>query len=533
MKTISETQAQKIHPEWARPVSTQLRTPIGKKTPTPRILYVTPEISKISPLMCAGAENIHVKSGGLADVSATVVENLMQSGADVHLAIPNYRNLFRSGEKGHPAQSIQTDPKSRVHFAEDCAFYRRTGAYHGNSDELRGAAIAFQREIINHIIPKVRPDIVHCNDWMTGLIPAACKKLGIKTLFTIHNIHRERTTLAEIEGKGIDASEFWELLHYENFPASFSDAYHHNSIDLLSSAIQNADYVSTVSPTFLEEIIHNRHGRLPPSIQWDLRVKIDSDYAGGILNAPDATYDPALDKALFKNYDHTNHREGKSKNKLELQGRLGLEENPSAPLFFWPSRLDPVQKGCQLLTEILYQITADYHADGLQLAIIGDGCFQQHFHDIVARHGMRDRVAVMNFDEDLSRLAYAGSDFVLMPSSYEPCGLPQMVGARYGSLPIAHNTGGLHDTVSQLSTDHATGNGFLFDYFDTGGLRWAIDQAMAFHHSPGAVCESAVSRIMREATTRFSNQAMCEQYATIYRKLNLDNTKDSQKTTEP
>lgn len=487
--------------------------------PRPRILYVTPEISRISPLMGQGSERLRVKSGGLADISATLVENLVQEGADVHLAIPNYRNIFRNGEGDNHDSAICSDPRSRVHLAEDCSFYRRTGAYHGNPDELRGAAIAFQREIINHIIPQVRPDIVHCNDWMTGLIPAACKKLGIKTLFTIHNIHRERTTLAQIETKGIDASEFWDLLHYENYPGSFEECYHDNRIDLLSSAIENADFVNTVSPTFLEEIIHNRHGRLPPSTQWDLRVKIDSGYASGITNAPDESYDPLQDGALATNYDHANHRQGKSGNKRELQERLGLSVNGNAPVFFWPSRLDPVQKGCQLLTEILFRITEDYRGDGLQLVTVGDGCFQGHFHNIVARHGLRDRVAVMDFDEDLARLAFGGSDFVLMPSSYEPCGLPQMIGARYGTLPIAHNTGGLHDTVSQLSDDRSTGNGFVFDHFDSCGLRWAIDQAMAFHRSPRDIREATIGRIMRESANRFSTGAMCRQYSAIYQKL--------------
>jgi starch synthase len=495
--------------------------------PKPRILYITPEISRIPAFMCPGAERLRVRSGGLAEVCATLVENLVRDGADIHLAIPNYRNIFRNGEPKGDALAICDVSKSRIHLAEDCAFYRRSGAYHGSPDELRGAAIAFQREVINHIIPQVRPDIVHCNDWMTGLIPAACKKLGIKTLFSIHNIHRESTTLAEIESKGIDTSEFWDLLHYENYPGSFGDCYHHNPIDLFSSAIQNADFVSTVSPTFLEEIIHNRHGRLPACIQWDLRLKIDSGYASGILNAPDASYHPAQDGSLATQYDHANHRHGKGENKRKLQEQLGLSVNNNAPVFLWPSRLDPVQKGCQLLTEILYRITEDYAAEGLQIVTVGDGCFQGHFHDIVARHGLRDRVAIMDFDEDLARLAFGGSDFVFMPSSYEPCGLPQMIGARYGALPIAHNTGGLHDTVSQLADDHGTGNGFVFDHFDTGGLRWAIDQAMAFHQSPSDIREATINRIMQESADRFSTEAMYRQYSSIYQKLCQDKIAES------
>eukprot|EP00903_Cladosiphon_okamuranus_P003929 g3927.t1 len=196
--------------------------------------------------MCKRADSIRVKAGGLAEISATLLDSLIEGGADVHLALPHYRNLFQKGGSDCVTTEVNHDPDSRVHLAEDCAFYRRAGAYIGSPDEIRGAAIAFQREVINHIIPKVRPDIVHCHDWMTGLIPAACKKLGIKTLVTIHNTHSERTTLAEIENKGIDASEFWELLHYEYFPRSFASSYHHNAVDLLSSAIQSADFVNTI-----------------------------------------------------------------------------------------------------------------------------------------------------------------------------------------------------------------------------------------------------------------------------------------------
>ena len=507
--------------------SAPFRETLEGRPPRPRILYLTPEISRISPLMCPGAEHLRVKSGGLAEISATLVGSLIGDGADVHLAIPNYRRIFQNGEPDSNASEICNVPGSRIHLAEDCAFYRRTGAYHGSPDEIRNAAIAFQREVINHIIPKVRTDIVHCNDWMTGLIPAACRKLGIKTLFSIHNIHRESTTLAEIEGKGIDATEFWDLLHYQNYPGSFGECYHRNPIDLLTSAIRNADYVGTVSPTFLEEIIHDRHGRLPSSIQWDLRVKIDSGYASGILNAPDDSYNPAQDCSLAAKYDHLGHRQGKSSNKRELQERLGLNVNSNAPVFLWPSRLDPVQKGCQLLTEILFRITEDYRGDGLQLVTVGDGCFQRHLCDIVNSHGLRDRVAIMDFDEDLARLAFGGSDFVLMPSSYEPCGLPQMIGTRYGTLPVAHNTGGLHDTVHPLSEDLGTGNGFVFNHFDPNGLRWAIDQAMAFHRLPENIREAAVSRIMQESAGRFSAGVMCREYSAIYRKLAEDKSHTS------
>jgi len=483
----------------------------------PRILFVTPEISYVSPEMGPGAEHIRAKSGGMADISATLVNQLLEQGADVHLAIPHYRDLFNG--KGSAVLQSCLDGKSRVHLAEDRVFHQCVNAYHG---DLHESSLAFQREVINHIIPLVKPDIVHCNDWMTGLIPAACKKLGIKTVFTIHNIHRERTTLAEIENRGIDVSAFWESLQYEGFPYSFEQSFHHNAIDMLSSAIINADYVTTVSPTFLQEIIEGTHGELPESVQRDLRTKSKTGYAKGIVNSPDPSFSPADDEAITQPYNAETQHQSKAFNKVVLQKALGLTMNYEVPVFFWPSRLDPIQKGCQLLTHILYQIMHDYTDDGLQLVIVGDGPFQEHFHKIVEMHGLHHRVAVRDFDEALSRQAFAASDFVLMPSSFEPCGLPQMIGARYGTLPIAHKTGGLRDTVEHFGDDYTEGNGFVFDDFNSGGLRWAIDRAIDFHHLNGDTKSAIISRVMREAGLRFNKDAMFLPYATAYTLLAED-----------
>ena len=188
-------------------------------------------------------------------------------------------------------------------------------------------------------------------------------------------------------------------------------------------------------------------------------------------------------------------------------------------MLYWPSRLDPAQKGCELLAHILYDIVSAYWDDGLQLAVIADGPFQQHFRDIVARHGLRDRVAVTDFDERLSHLAYAASDFVLMPSHFEPCGLPQMIGCRYGSLPIVNNTGGLHDTVAHLNVEQCTGNGFVFETYDPGGLRCAIDQAMAFYRLPPKARESQVGRVMKESAEQFNHKVTAQQYFDLYEKM--------------
>ena len=134
-------------------------------------------------------------------------------------------------------------------------------------------------------------------------------------------------------------------------------------------------------------------------------------------------------------------------------------------------------------------------------------------------HGIANRVAVTDFSEDLSHQAYAGSDFIFMPSLFEPCGLPQMVSPKYGTLTIAHDTGGLHDTVDPLNTDAQTGNGFLFNNFDAGGLRWACDEAMKFYHLPAKIRESNLARIMTESKERFNHTTTASDYIKLYEKM--------------
>jgi starch synthase/alpha-amylase len=134
-------------------------------------------------------------------------------------------------------------------------------------------------------------------------------------------------------------------------------------------------------------------------------------------------------------------------------------------------------------------------------------------------HGIKDRVAVCEFDENLSRLAFAASDFILMPSLFEPCGLPQMIAPIYGSLPVARDTGGIHDTVTHLDIDNDTGNGFLFETYDSGGLFWAINQAMAFYRQPPKVREKQIKRIMIHAAKTFNHDVTARHYIDLYEKM--------------
>lgn len=471
--------------------------------------------------MGGGAECVAAKAGGLADVSAALISALVKRGADVHVALPNYRRLFNGSISHLHEEELRKYhrvlPDARIHLAQDRIFYYRDQIYSGYHDEAMRIALAFQREVINHIIPVVQPDLVHCNDWMTGLIPAMARRRGIKSLFTAHNIHTRDVPLRSIEETGIDAAEFWTYLFLTGMPwGGYEQARADLSVDLLASGIFAAHFVNTVSPRFLQEIVDGHHPMTPGPVRSEIRNKHAAGCASGILNAPDASYDPATDPALEHNYSPGDFPTGKAANKRALQQRLGLAVNPAAPILFFPSRLDPVQKGPQLLTDILHRTVMDYQESGLQVVVVADGPHLMWFHKIIGDFGLADRVAAVNFEEKLSRLAYAGSDFMLMPSLFEPCGLPQMVASIYGTLPVARATGGIADTVRPLDVEHSTGNGFLFEDYDPGGLRWGIDRAMEFFHSPWESREREIRRIMRESKREFSHDEVARQYMDRY-----------------
>lgn len=237
------------------------------------------------------------------------------------------------------------------------------------------------------------------------------------------------------------------------------------------------------------------------------------------LNAPEPSFSPEFDDALICKYSAKNHIFGKKKNKGYLQKTLGLIKDTRAPVFFWPSRLDPVQKGCQLLTDILFKVVSRYWDQNFEIIFIADGEFQRHFKEIVQFHNLSKRIAICGFNERLARLACGGSDFVLMPSRFEPCGLPQMIGPLYGSLPVAHDTGGIHDTVIHLDADRDTGNGFLFKTFDQGGLAWAIDQAMQFYVLPIKAKKRQINRIMMQSASKFNHRVTAQHYIALYEKM--------------
>ncbi len=489
----------------------------------PTVLVVTPEVTYLPQGMGNMSNQLVAKAGGLADVSAALINALFDQGADVHVALPDYREIFAA----HMAPALQKEigrirdkmPDERVHLAEDRAFFYLDSVYSNYGSENIKIALAFQREIINNILPYVRPDLIHCNDWMTGLIPAAARQMGIPCLFTIHNIHTVEALLDYIEDRGIDAAYFWQHLYYKHMAVEYEATRDTNPVDFLASGVFAAHFVNTVSPTFLNEIVAGRHAFVEPPLRQELSNKFWAECATGILNAPDPSYHPEKDEALVQTYGVKDHSSGKRANKRHLQDALGLVADDRAPVFFWPHRLDPVQKGCQLLAEILYDVVSKHWSDHLQIVFVANGEYKSVFQNIVSFHTLHSRVAVCDFDENLSRQAYAAADFILMPSRFEPCGLPQMIGPIYGTLPVAHDTGGIHDTVANLSATDNDGNGFLFEIYDSQGLSWAIDQAMAFFARPERERARQIGRIMRESRATFTHDVTARHYMDLYEKM--------------
>ena len=263
----------------------------------PRVLIVTPEVSYLPRGMGKITDYLSAKAGGLADVSAALITALFEQGADLHVAMPDYRALFNRRLPPPLRRGIKTIrnhlPEERVHLAQDRSFFYLNKVYTDNGWENTKIAISFQREIINNIIPAVQPDLIHCHDWMTGLIPAVARQIGIPCLFTIHNIHTVKSAIAAIEDRGIDTAEFWQNLYFEWAPDSYQQVRDYYPVDFLASGIFAADFVNVVSQTFLREVVQGKHPIIAAHIRQELTNKFEAGCAAGIQNSPDFSFNPS------------------------------------------------------------------------------------------------------------------------------------------------------------------------------------------------------------------------------------------------
>jgi len=472
-----------------------------------RILMVTPEVTFVPQKMGPGARSIAARAGGLGDICSAQIHGLFERGVDVYLAMPNYRNVFRKNGQRLPEIDIRSHrqemPGSRIHLAQDRSFFYHPKLFRNTDWDNIRLALAFQREVIYRIIPEVQPDLIHCFDWMTGLIPAMARSIGIPCVFTLYRLDSPRLSLATIEERGIDAAAFWEHGFYARMPLNYEETRETNPMDLLASGVFAADLVTALSRTFMDALTRAYCPKVQPLLREELGHKLRAGRLHAVPPAPDATFDPATDHALVRLYGPEGHYAGKAFNKLQLQETLGLPLDSTAPVGFWPTRLDGDRAGCRLMIDALAAILERSRDRRLQLVFVADGDFQETLRARIDRLQAWDRVAVCAFDAQRCRLAYAGSDFVLMPLQLDPCALPAMIGQRYGALPVAYDAGAIHDCVTHLNLSGDRGSGFLFETFDCNGMMWALDQAMGFYGQPAGVRAACVQRIMIDSLKRF------------------------------
>ncbi len=385
-------------------------------------------------------------------------------GIEVMILMPRYRGLSVGPER--------LADKVRIHFVENEAYFNRAALY-GNEtgdypDNLKRFSF-FCHEALS-LAKRIgfKPDIVHANDWQTALLPVILKATlsrdpffkKTKTLLTIHNLayqgHFPRELYPEL---GLDQALF-SAEGFEFF----------GKINLLKSGILFSDAISTVSPTYAREIQTKDYGFWLESV-----IKKKAKALRGILNGiDDALWDPKKDPLIKHRYSRE-RLEGKKGNKTELQRVCGLATNPRLPVFGMVSRLAE-QKGIDLLLEI----TDSFLSKEVQFVLLGDGdgIYKTIFRNRLVRH-TKNAAAYFNFDVARAHQIYAGSDFFLMPSLYEPCGLGQLISLTYGTIPVARRTGGLMDTIIDADEDPKKGNGFIFMEKSSGPFLKTIERAIA------------------------------------------------------
>ena len=494
--------------------------PRRRRRSRPRVLICTPEITELPEGMGNAAQYIRAKGGGLGDISAGLIQHLHTDARfELHVVLPRYdakiRDLARITYREIDAMG-RVLGRQGVHLVTDSAFSSLTDVYGESETHPRiRRAEAFQRYIINELLTRLEPDVVHCNDWMTGLVPAAARAAGIKSLFTLHNVFTEHSPQREIDRSGIDVRRMRDYLYFRDFPSDTAANWNTNGVDFTATGIHAADLVNTVSPTFLGEMVSGEFKDIvPPGVRLAMQQKHAMGRTLGILNAPADSDDPRISPHVLP-YDIADVIEGKKANKERFQKEMGLRPDLDAPLFLWPSRLY-AQKGPELLASIAADCVRRH---GIQIALVanGDRAVEAVFRKLAATSD--GTIAHRPFREDLGMRGLAGSDFVLMPSLYEPCGLPQMMGPRFGTLAVARATGGLKDTVTTLDATRTTGNGFLFVPHTSSALAASILEAVRFFRDPEPVRRRTLQRVMRESLERYSLANTARAYIDVYEKL--------------
>ena len=463
-----------------------------------------------------------VKTGGLADVVGALPKQLLAQGADVRVMLPMYSAiearwrekmehvLFFYVNLGWRRQYVGIEKLVyegiTFYFVDNEQYFGRNYIYGYGADE--GERFAYFCRAVLESLPLIDfvPDILHCNDWQTGLIPPMLdiqyRKLeqyrGIKTVFTIHNLKYQG--LFQID----DVEEMVSLgeLAYTADSLEF-----YGMCSFIKGGIVFADHVTTVSPTYAQEIQTAYYGERLDGL---LRARAGS--LTGILNGIDTVeYDPATDPAIAVHYDADTF-EKKAGDKIALQRQLGLREDPEAPVIAMVTRLN-AQKGLDLVERVLAEIMST----GAQMVVLGMG--ESKYEDLFnwAQWKYAGQLsATFQMNHELAHRIYAGADMYLMPSMFEPCGLSQLISLRYGALPIARETGGLRDTVLSYNEYTGDGNGFTFLNYNAHDMLHVIERAVSIYKEKKDVWDALARRAMRGS---YGWDESAKKYMALYEEL--------------
>lgn len=418
------------------------------------------------------------KVGGLGDISFSLPKALKKEHFNIKVILPKNGNIDKKYiEKMQFLGSFRVNVGWRNQYAGlfylnfsgvdfyfiDNEYYFKRHIPYGHYDD--GEIFSFFcRAVLEAIplIPNFTPDVIHCNDWHTGMVPVLLKAFypqyrDIKTIFTIHNLKYQGIFTKNILGEllGLDDS------YYTEEKLKFYDC-----VSFMKGGIIYSDAVTTVSESYAKEITYEFYGE-----KLDGLIRAIGDKMHGIINGLDTEiYDPRHDKYIYKQFG-LNNLSNKTKNKLKLQKELGLPERADVLMVGIVSRLVG-QKGLDLIKRVFDDILRI----DLQFVVLGSG--ETQYEDLFNYYSYKypDKVSAnIGFNEELSRKIYAASDIFLMPSLFEPCGIGQLIAMRYGSVPLVRETGGLKDTVTNFNPDTKKGTGFLFSNYNAHDMLFTLE----------------------------------------------------------
>jgi starch synthase len=454
-----------------------------------------------------------VKVGGLADVIGSLPKALVELGHDVRVIMPGYGFIDPVNFPTSPVidnldilvmgmtervslKVTELGGEVKVYLVDSDDFRNSVEVY--GKDELK-RFLLFCRAVLD-MLSKLdwQPDIVHCHDWHTALIPWWLKENACHyaSIFTIHNLAYQ----GFFDSGFLVDSELGQ--DWQSRQAGAPET----PLNFMSRGILWADMVTTVSETYAKEILTPEYG-----VGLDPILRYRQDRLFGIVNGLDYDeFNPTTDACIPARYDISTV-DKRIDNKLALQKRAGFTENATVPLIGMVSRLDE-QKGLDILTASFDSLFQNLE---VQVVILGKG--REEYHNLLRQAASKypEQLAVfIDFDDALARLIYAGCDMFLMPSRFEPCGLGQLIAMKYGAIPVVRHTGGLVDTVQDLTPDLGKGSGFVFQGYDSEAMLAAIQRAVNSYGKK--VWRNVMQRVM---ALDFSWKASARKYESLYHKV--------------